>query len=388
MGSYSHISFDGYPSFNIKNSYDREIVDSIFLPEDYIVETKPNNSRNSIAWVIDENDTTNYTFRGFRQTAKICKKRLEIFGTNFTTAKQDFGNAKLIAKEEYLYQFPISKVTYKNYLEELKNIIENKETDYDYLHGNLKESLLSDNLSIFGQSLQSVLYSILSVIPENSIIEYDLSEVIENGWISEPNTSEHITVEKIIILAEGRTDAEFISKSLNRLYPHLSPYYHFIDFDEFKVESSASALVKLVIALVASNVKHPFIVLFDNDTIGIMEMKRLIQIRLPLNIKVLKFPDIKSAKSYPTIGPTGTKKMNVNGLACGIEMYFGEDVLSKDGKNIPVHWKAYNEKEKQYQGEINEKHYVQEKFREKLKSDGGNFNDMDLLLKRIFTAFE
>lgn len=123
MGSYSHISFDGYPSFNIKNSYDREIVESIFLLEDYIVETKPNNSRNSIAWVIDENDTTNYTFRGFRQTAKICKKRLEIFGNNFTTAKRDFGNAKLIAKEEYLYQFSISKVTYKNYLEELKNII-------------------------------------------------------------------------------------------------------------------------------------------------------------------------------------------------------------------------------------------------------------------------
>jgi len=386
MGSYSHISFDDYPIFSAKNSYVNEIVDSIFLPEDYVEETRLNNSRNKIVWGRDFDNDSEYVFRGFSQTAKICKQRLEIFGNCFLSAKNDFDEAKIGANEEYTYDFPINKATYKNYLSELKSIIHNKEKNYDDLYGNLRESLITGELMITGQSLQSVLYSILSVIDENSIIEYDLSEVIASGWVNQDFVKK-INIEKIIVLAEGKTDTEFISKSLLKIYPHLYPYYHFMDFDEFKVESNASALVKLVTAFSASNVKHPFIVLFDNDTTGIMEMKRLLQIKLPVNIKVLKFPDIKSAKLYPTVGPTGIKKMNVNGLACGIEMYFGEDTLSKNGKKIPIHWKSYNEKEKQYQGEIYEKNYVQEQFREKLKSSIGDFTDMKLILEKVFNAF-
>ncbi len=387
MGSYSHISFNDYPIFSYKNSYETQVVNSIFLPEDFIVEERPNISRNEIAWEIDEDDHGTYTFKGFSQSAKICKERLEIYGNSFSTAKKDFENARIISRDEYIYDFPIGKVPYKTYLSELETIIKNKEKNYNDLYYNLKESLIANELSIIGQSVSGLLYSILSVIPEDSIIEYDLSEVIYGGWVQESQVTK-IDIEKIIILGEGKTDTEFISKALLKLYPHLYPYYHFTDFDEFKVESNASALVKFVTALAASNVKHPIIVLFDNDTTGIMEMKRLKLLKLPSNIKVLKFPDLKSAKSYPTIGPTGKKKMNVNGLACGIEMYFGKDVLSKENEIIPIHWKAYNEKEQQYQGEIFEKLYTQEKFRKKLKSENNaDFTDIDLILKSIFKAF-
>lgn len=387
MGSYSHISFDDYPIFSIKNSYISEIVNIIFLPEDYIEESRLNKSRNKIAWGINSDDDSEYIFRGFTQSAKVCKSRLEIFGGSLLNAKKDFESARVIAKDTYDYDYPINKITYKKYLQELKNILENKETNYEYSYANLKESLISGELMITGQSLESVLYSVLSVVNEDSIIEYDLSEVIENGWVTDEQVK-NINTEKIIVLAEGKTDTEFISKSLLKIYPQLYSYYHFMDFDEFKVESNASALVKLVTALTASNVKHPFIVLFDNDTTGIMEMKRLLQIKLPQNIKVLKFPDIKSANLYPTVGPTGVKKMNVNGLACGIEMYFGMDTLSKNDKKIPVHWKAYNEKEKQYQGEIYDKNYVQEQFRAKLKLPDGDFSDMKLILEEIFNAYQ
>lgn len=385
MGSYSHITFNNYPIFTAKNSYRTDVVDSIFLPEDYISEVRLNNSRNKLTWEVDLEDDSEYTFKGYRQTAKICKQRLEIFGTKFSTAKKDFETARIKADEDGDYNFPIKKVTYKKYLDELRNILANENKDWDFISRNLKEGLINNELSIYGQSIESVLFSILSIIPEDSIVECDLSEVIENGWVEEPGNSDNI--EKIIVLAEGKTDTEFISKALSRLYPHLFRYYHFIDFDEFKVESNASALAKLVIALTASNIKHPFIVLFDNDTTGIFEMKRLMQIKLPENIKVLKFPDIKLAKSYPTIGPTGIKKMNINGLACGIEMYFGHDVLMKNNTVIPIHWKAYNDREKQYQGEITEKNYVQEKFREKLKSGSGDFTDIKTLLNMIFNAF-
>lgn len=144
-----------------------------------------------------------------------------------------------------------------------------------------------------------------------------------------------------------------------------------------------------MISLVASNIKHPIIVLFDNDTAGIMEMKKLNSIRLAQNFKILKYPDLKLAKKYPTIGPTGIKKMNVNGLACGIEMYFGQETLTKKNELIPIQWKGFNEKEKKYQGEISEKTYVQEEFRKKIKSNETiDFSDIDLILNEIFDAYK
>lgn len=182
---------------------------------------------------------------------------------------------------------------------------------------------------------------------------------------------------------------EFIGASIKKLHPHLFSYFHFIDFDEYKVESNASALVKLVTSFSAVNIAHPIIVLFDNDTTGLMEMKKLMQVQIPSNIKVLKLPDLKLAKRYPTLGPTGVKRMNINGLACGIEMYLGSDVLIEEEAYIAIHWKAFNEKENKYQGEISDKKLVQEKFRKKLKSEGSsNFEEMELILKSIFTAFQ
>ena len=92
---------------------------------------------------------------------------------------------------------------------------------------------------------------------------------------------------------------------------------------------------------------------------------------------------------YPTIGPTGLKKMNVNGLACGIEMYLGEDILKFSKEFAPIQWKGYNEKENKYQGEIANKGLIQTKFREKLKLNCLTRNpEMELLLSVIFNAFK
>jgi hypothetical protein len=100
-------------------------------------------------------------------------------------------------------------------------------------------------------------------------------------------------------------------------------------------------------------------------------------------------PDIKLAKNYPTVGPTGFKRMNINGLACGIEMYLGVDILTKEDKFIPIQWKGYDEKEKKYQGDLSEKHYAQEEFRKKIKTDNMlELTEMKILLKNIFNALQ
>ena len=389
MGSYSQLTISDYPVFNIKNNYSKDLINLIFLPSEFIQETRSNSTRNELVWgEAYKGVSGSYTFKGYSQSVGICKKRLEVFGMTIKKAKKEFPIAKKIALAEEFYDFPLSKVSFNKYLAEIADIIDKKELHYDQLYTNLREALITGELGLLGQSLICHLYSILCCVPENSILEYDLTEVIEGGYVKE-NDVKNISTEKILVLTEGKTDVEFISGALNKLHPALSSYYHFIDFDEYKVESNASALVKLVIALAASNIKHPIVVLFDNDTTGIMEMNKLKSISLGANFKILRLPDIQSAKKYPTIGPSGIKKMNVNGFACGIEMYLGDDVLTKKGQFLPVQWKSYNEKEGKYQGEISEKNLVQESFRQKLKSDiNSDFSSIDLVLRTIFTAFE
>ena len=389
MGSYSNMTISEYPIFEAKNGYYEDLVKILFLPNDFVAKKESNSSRNKLVWGdVYNDDKGKYCFKGFRQTVKNCKERLEIYGASTLNAKKDFNQAKKISKQEEFYSFPLNKITYDEYLVEIKKIIESKEKHYDELNTNFKESLISGNLSIYGQDTIYILYSILSVLPDNAVVEYDLTEIIYGGWVKESEVVK-IEFEKIIVLTEGKTDVEFISLSLHKLFPHLREYYHFIDFDEYKVESNASALVKLMISLVASNIKHPIIALFDNDTTGLMEMKRLISLKLPNNFRVLKYPDITFAKRYPTIGPTGIKKMNINGLACGIEMYFGIDILTKNEELIPIHWKAFNEKEKKYQGEISEKNYVQEEFRKKLKTnEHKELSEMKSLLNEMFNAYK
>ena len=120
-----------------------------------------------------------------------------------------------------------------------------------------------------------------------------------------------------------------------------------------------------------------------------MEMKKLNTKTLTKNIRVLKFPDISLAKSYPTVGPTGKKIMNINGLACGIEMYLGSDILTKENSLIPIRWKNFNEKENKYQGEIIEKAYVQDEYRKKLKSVSfEDYFEMKCLLNEIFNGLK
>ena len=116
---------------------------------------------------------------------------------------------------------------------------------------------------------------------------------------------------------------------------------------------------------------------------------------MPDNIKVISYPDIDLARNYPAIGPAGISQMNINGLACSIELYFGTDVLTQDGQLTPVQWKGYDESIKQYQGEILNKKALQDAFMQKanqcladrnvLKTT--DWSSMHLVWQSIFQCF-
>lgn len=45
---------------------------------------------------------------------------------------------------------------------------------------------------------------------------------------------------------------------------------------------------------------------------------------------------ITSRKKHPTLGPNGTSKMDINGLACSVELYLGTDILTRGNGLIPA----------------------------------------------------
>jgi hypothetical protein len=220
--------------------------------------------------------------------------------------------------------------------------------------------------------------------------------LVDGGYCDSIQEENDFITEKIIILTEGSTDSEFISRSLKVLYPHLSKFFYFMDFGIMKVQGGVSFLAHYIKAFAGAKINNNIIGLFDNDSAALDELRNLEGIYLPDNIIKMKLPEIEIAKNYPTLGPTQDQTININGLACSIELFFGQDVLQqKDGTLTPIRWTGYKDRINKYQGEILNKDGLQQKFRQKLKlaENGQRINradwkDMITLIENIIHAFD
>jgi hypothetical protein len=178
----------------------------------------------------------------------------------------------------------------------------------------------------------------------------------------------------VVVLTEGRTDAEFLKAGLEILYPHLTDLIRFLDYDQ-KNEGGAGFLVRMVRAFAAAGIANRVIALFDNDSAATDALRVLDLEKLPPHIRVCRYPALKFAESYPTLGPPredlpegGRALANVNGLAGSIELYLGKDVLTgDDGRLRPIQWKSHLTAISRYQGEVVEKSIIHEAFRMKCR---------------------
>lgn len=372
MGEYSTLYMSGYPVISSKNSYYQDIVSYLFTPSDYIEVEVPKNSRKySIYSDPDESEEGTELFEGFLTSAKVCIDRLELLGATHDKAKKDYeeARAKKIQEwedSEYKYERP-DLPSYEIYLQEVKQIIQKKiRIPYSErpVEPSFQNMLIEDEFIIGEQTTYLWLWSLLNSVERESIVEYEFTHVL--GWLFN-HPLDNLEIEKIIILTEGKTDTEFIQACISIFYPHLSDYFHFMDFTSSKYEANASRLVHTIKSFVGSGIKNKIIALFDNDSAAMKEIKQLSKVTIPHNIKILQYPSIELANNYPTIGPSGVLEMNVNGLAGSIEMYLGRDCLSDPKGLIPVQWTGYVESINQYQGSILKKKQVQDQFRDKVK---------------------
>lgn len=175
----------------------------------------------------------------------------------------------------------------------------------------------------------------------------------------------------VVVLAEGRTDIEFLGSGLRLLCPHLVDLIRFMDFAH-RPAGGAASLVTTVKSFAAAGIANRVVALFDNDTAAADALRPWDRSGLPASIRVFQYPPLSLATDYPTLGPppgdTKVANTDVNGLAGSIELYLGRDVLTDDDGNLrPVHWHAYIQSMRRYQGEIADKNAVQDAYRAKVR---------------------
>lgn len=223
-----------------------------------------------------------------------------------------------------------------------------------------------------------LLRAFVCAVGEDAVVELDATEIYKAGVRSSVSITRYYrdrllrdypSHRNTIILTEGSSDIAVLQTALECIYPHLVDYFTFFDFHSTNAMGSAGALAATVKAFIASGIGDRFIAIFDNDTAGSDAMRGLGAIDIPLNCQILQYPDIEIAKDYPTLGPSGQVSMNVNGLAGGIELYLGRDVLTNDdGSLAPVQWRGYVDAVGQYQGEVHGKNRVRDRFFQQVKA--------------------
>ena len=151
-----------------------------------------------------------------------------------------------------------------------------------------------------------------------------------------------------------------LKASLAAFHPDLTDFVTFLDHSEFKVDGGASYVVKFLKAFAAARVPANVVAVFDNDAAGLVAHRQALSLDLPDNMACIHLPDIELGLAYPTIGPQGRHATDINGKACGIELYLGRAALSSNGALRPVRWKS--EVSDAWQGEVDGKVAVREKF--------------------------
>ena len=432
MGSYTELTVAGYPLITSKSEVIPEVM-TVFRETDRRVFTRRVSERNPLAWGAPDPDNQEIeTTIEYSCLVHQAIDRLDVMGFSLRRVRESFEAGRQLKLDE-LESRAEDKVTPDLLVElwnEQKNFLKTVAFD-DYadafakvIAGGLmpnrfrdheKEGLdpiikyiLDDDLFGFRGCDDRLLLRLACnlVGPETRVVQ-DITELVGAGYYGNDQpvceaaihelTAGHTENAPRIILTEGSTDRAILKEALSILYPHLAEYYSFLEFSSSRSPGGAGHLVSLVKAFAGSGVTNRIVALFDNDTSAREATRALTSLSLPPNIVVLHYPDLMLLRDYPTLGPNGLTKSNVNGLAASIELYLGADILRLGNQTLtPVQWKGYSDTLQQYQGEVRKKSALHGAFSRRLAHCRTNpaaleetdWSGLSAILRMVFRVFD
>jgi len=362
--------------------------------------------------------------RGFRTQARVLRDRLDVMGVDVEGVASEFGH---IRNEQISRHSPLGDWRLPEDFQKAENDLVEALHDLDWSSwcermrrgldagqplreitppGSRDVHAVSWLLAMWDDSeSRFALRALLEVLPDEETLTLDINDLIEAGWVEEDIDPQRVATEYVthanqmglppIVLVEGTSDADILSRSLALRRSHLA---HFVRFPEFSrgAEGSAAALRRTVTAFVAAGIPNRVLALFDADTAArdvVRSMKEK-DPRIPSNIVVTHLPELELAKNYPTVGPRGERAMDVNGLGASLELYLGRDVLAHGDGLWPVRWTGFVEGVNAYQGVVDGKNAIQDAFLAKLalaQKDPGqmaaqDWTGIDLVLDHIISS--
>jgi len=436
MGAYGYLVLNNYPIETDKN-YVNPFMLGLFDSGDLTIFDPRERANKNLGLISDINKELDLA-AVLSSNSNVLRDRLEVLGFTVKRAKQQFYDVKEEQISSWLSMSGSLK-TNKDWIEHLEQkvkITQNCSFD-EYLFSckylieeriNSIESLpegapnrklvqhLLDDINGFAHyprwDFRNFLRAIIEVFPDPFTLSYDISEIVYEQIIEgisaedlynqliesghDEQAFEYRIGDKTLILTEGSTDTEILKRSIRLLYPHLEQYYSFVDFESSYIQGGSGALTNTIKAFIGAGINNRIIGVYDNDTAGNSSMKLLTKLQLPHNLRIIKYPHLSLATSYPTMGPNGLTQLDINGLACSIELYLGLDVLNDDkGTKVPIQWTGFDKGIARYQGEIINKNAIQNQFFKKLKvceKDPTSIKDYDWsgirsILTCIFNVF-
>ena len=368
--------------------------------------------------IIIENDDDNSSEYKYKTTAGKMMKRLSILGiTPLKSKKAFFANKKKYIIEhteegEYWGEKGLKKLSFKKWCDTVKIIIEDENKYYRWDSQNIQDEArkyITDSEEFFlgfpSENLREPLSIILSLFCKDEPVILDYSSLVSGGYY-EPSDkmvdisrkillNERYTNENVVLITEGKFDVYVLEETLGLLFPDYEDIFRFLDFDSSRTPGGAGQLVNYLKALSGAKITDRIIAIFDNDTAAYDAIRVLNDLDLEKNISFTTYPDYSYLNDYPTIGPTGKKNMNINKLSGSIELYLGDDILTKSGYTYPVQWTGYIRAIGKYQGEVLQKNKIQELFAFKIdesKKNGINisldWNGIKMIWQEIFRVCE
>lgn len=423
MGSYATCWLGDFSVGSSKNDIDPSLI-GLFRPADKIVVTDPNARvpPQLRHWLDEREEEPEIIAVYYSTNARLLRDRLELFGYTLETSKEVFVECSReeIRRLEEMSRSSDYGALFRNEIEIRRSLSPEKwmtelaeiralglQRDRNASRDTLRGYMLAEDWYGYpGIDLNVMLRLAIEVAPDATEFVYDITDLVLSGYFSEDDdlvshslsaiSEEFVSRSKIVVLTEGKTDSWVLSRSMAVLYPHLADYYSFLDFDGYRASGGVGSLVNLVKAFAGAGIVNRTIALFDNDTAASAAILALDAVSLPKHIVIQRLPVLEVLENYPTLGPTGTAYIDVNGVAASIELMFGADVLfDAEFGFVPVQWTGYEPRLRRYQGEVIGKQSLHEKYRAKLSVaeqsgallESDDWSGIRQVLSNFFSAF-